>query len=200
MRLASVVLSVGMLLFGAAPARAQVYVEGLGGVTMAAEQHPFFAGAVGARLLFLEINGEVGHMRNVPPRGVFDALNQLQADSPVKAIAHLRNTYGLVNVRLTSPGPLGLFVAGGVGVAHLQPGFDVSAFGISLGDVFGLTSFEARNEPMWTAGAGLIIRLPHSGLEAGYRYFRIHADYQTFNVSSGPFGVHAVYGGLMIRF
>jgi hypothetical protein len=202
MRSTVTAVAVAMLVwFAPARADAQVSLQLLGGVTRTSASQPFVAGAIGARVIAIEISGEVGHMPNVLPKGLVEALNQLQADSPVKAIAYVRNTYGLIQVRLISPaGPVRPFLGAAAGVARLRPGFEVTAGGISLGDVFGLTSAEPEQKPLWMASAGLSLDLPKSAIEAGYRFYRIEADYSGFNITGVPVTIHAIYGGLSVRF
>ena len=54
--------------------------ERLGGVTNAAENDPFFGAGLGFRASFIEFGIEGGRFQNILPKGVLDALNQLQRD------------------------------------------------------------------------------------------------------------------------
>jgi len=189
----------------AAPAQAQVHLQVLGGATYAAATKPFFGAAVGVRLSFLEIDIEGGRFSDVLSKGVLDGLNQLQRDRglPVQAIASVPALYALGSVRvIPGVGAFRPFISAGFGVARLSPRFDVVVDGISLGDVFGLTSVDARNEPLAAIGAGLRIGAGKIHVEGGYRYLVIFNDYKTLNLSANSMLTHmsSVYGALGVQF
>jgi hypothetical protein len=198
---------VGLIgLITATPAFAQIQLQGLGGMTDAASRAPFYAGALGIKLSFLELDLEGGRFNNVLPSGVLDALQQLeqQHNLPVQAIASVPATYGLAQLRLIAPhGTLKPFVGGGLGVAHLEPQIDVSVSGINLGDIFGLTAFQPQNETMAVGTAGLRLDFGAINVEGGYRYIVIFSQFTpSTNTTNDKVLTHvsAVYGALAIRF
>jgi hypothetical protein len=188
------------------PAFAQVQLQGLAGMTDAAARAPFYAGAIGIKVSFLELDVEGGRFTNVLPSGVLDALHQLeqQHNLPVQAIASVPAWYGLAQLRLIAPGgPLKPFVGGGLGVAHLEPQIDVSVNGINLGDIFGLTSFQPQNKTMAVISAGLRLDFGVINVEGGYRYIAIFSQFTpSTNTNNDKIltNVNAVYGALAIRF
>lgn len=191
----------------ASPARAQVYGQVLGGMTHAAQTEPFFAGAIGARITFVDVNVEVGRMLNILPKGILDQLNELQRARglAVQAIAELPATYVMGNVRVISPsGPVRPYVGAGIGVARIEPRFNVTVAGISLGDVFGLTDIGADNRTLLAGGAGLRIDLgPRASVDVGYRYMRVLTDYvkiADINADDVLTRVHSAYVGVGIKF
>ncbi|HUF46228.1 MAG TPA: hypothetical protein VMM93_00365 [Vicinamibacterales bacterium] len=186
-------------------AAAQVSGRFLGGFTHAAEREPFLGAALGLRAGVIEIDGEVGRMFNILPDGLLERLNELQIEQglPVQAIAKLPATYYMGNLRVFVPlGPVRPFVAVGAGVARLEPRFEVSVAGISLGDVFGLADAAPRTESLFAAGGGVRIHVGDHGLvEAGYRYLFVFTD---FSLASGfrvgrP-DVNNIYGAIGFRF
>lgn len=189
----------------ARPADAQVNIKVLGGLTSAAERQPFFGGAIGAGVGWIELDVEAGRMTDILPSGLLDRLNDLQRQRglPVRAIAKMPATYVAGNLRIMAPaGPVRPFVSVGTGIARLEPRFDVSVVGISLGDVFGAVSVEPRTETLVAVGAGLRLHFGETGLvEAGYRYMVVFTDFgleSGFNV--GRPDVSVVYGALGFRF
>lgn len=190
----------------ATPASAQVQLQGLAGMTDAAARAPFFGGALGFKLSFIELDIEGGRFHDVLPKGVLDAVNVLQQQHglPVQAIARVPATYALGQIRLIRPGGvLQPFVGAGIGVAHLEPQIDVSVEGISLGDVFGLTSFGSQNKTMAEGSAGLRLDFHAVNVEGGYRYIVIfsHFDPST-NTGNDTIltKLNAVYGAVAVRF
>ena len=175
--------------FSAVPASAQFIGQAVGGMTSAADQQIFLGGSIGKRAKFVEVDVEVGRMRDILPKGLFDALNQLQEERglPVRAIARLTNTYVTGNVRFISPtGPVRPFVGGGVGLAHLVPKFEISVLGVDLGDLFGTTSFEPVNKLMLNGGGGLSFDVgPQATIDVGYRYLVVDTDYVPVNLETG---------------
>jgi len=194
-----------LALAAAPPAHAQVSAKVLGGVTRAAGSEPFIAGSLGVRAGFIEVEGEVGRMFDILPSGLLDRLNELQREKglPVQAIAKMPATYAMGSLRIISPtGPVRPFGTVGAGIARVEPKFDVVVAGISLGDVFGLTSVEARTETMLMAGVGVRIDVGRSGLlEAGYRYLLLFTDFGLESgLTIGRPDVNVVYGALGFRF
>jgi hypothetical protein len=198
--------AVSVLALGIAPpAQAQVSAKVLGGVTRAAATEPFIAGSLGLRAGFIEVEGEVGRLFDILPSGLLDRLNDLQREQglPVQAIAKMPATYAMGNLRIISPvGPVRPFGTVGAGIARVEPTFDVVVAGISLGDVFGLTSVNPRTETMLMAGAGVRIDVGRSGLlELGYRYLLLFADFGLESgLTIGRPDVNVVYGALGFRF
>jgi hypothetical protein len=193
------------LLAAVPPAHAQVSAKVLGGMTRAAESEPFIAGALGVRAGFIEVEGEVGRMFDILPSGLLDRLNELQRERglPVQAIAKMPATYAMGSVRLIAPaGPVRPFAGVGGGIVRVEPKFDVVVAGISLGDVFGLTSVDARTETLLMAGAGVRIDVGRSGLlEVGYRYLLLFTDFGLESgLTIGRPDVNVVYGALGFRF
>jgi len=186
-----------------ASAWAQVHLQLLGGVTSAAEREPFFAASIGARLSFLEIDVEGGHYNNIMPKGVLEALNDLQRERglSVQGIASVPANYAMGSVRIIPGiGVVRPFIQGGFGLVRLKPRVEVNIGGISLGDVFGLTSFGARTEPMAVVAAGVRIG-NKSHLELGYRYIVVFSDFRGFNLDSGVLTfANAAYGAVGVGF
>jgi hypothetical protein len=185
-------------------AAAQVSARVTGGVTSAASEAPFVGAGLAARVKWFEVEGEVGRMVDILPDGLLDRLNELQRerDLPVRAVAKLPATYALGTLRLvSSSGPVQPFVTVGAGIARLEPTFEVVVAGVSLGDVFGLTSSGATTEPLVTAGGGLRIDLRRAVIDLGYRYLAVYTD---FGLESGlgrtRSGVNVVYGAIGIVF
>jgi hypothetical protein len=199
-----VTLSSLLCAFGT-PAVAQVQLQALGGVTSAAEKAPFYAGALGIRISFLEIDGEVGRYKNILPKGIVDIASRLQEQlgQPVQVIAALPATFADVNVRLISPGGLVRpFVNGGYGVAHLEPRLDVLINGINITDVFGV-DVGSQNRQMVLVGAGLRVDFGVVNVEGGYRFVAIFSKFNpdtNFRNDSILTSAHCVYGGVAIRF
>lgn len=187
--LACASLVTGVLALTAAPASAQFIGQAIGGMTSAADQQIFLGGSFGGRARFVQVDVEVGRMRDILPKGLASALNDIleERDLPLSARARLTNTYVSGNLRFISPqGPVRPFVAGGAGLAHLTPKFEITLAGIELGDVFGLTSFDSVNKLMLHAGGGLSFDIGEtSTFDAGYRYLVVDADYIPINLTSG---------------
>jgi hypothetical protein len=185
---------------------AQVELQGIGGVTSAAGRQPFWAGALGVKVTFIEIDGEVGRFQDILPKGVLDAISQLQRQRglPVQAIASVPATYAVGSIRLISPGgPIRPFLSGGVGVARLEPQLDISVDGISLGDVFGLTAFQPQTKTMAMLAAGVRLDLGRANIEGGYRYVVIFSHYRpnaNFANDSVLTYVNCLYGAVGFRF
>jgi hypothetical protein len=198
--------AVSVLALGIAPpAQAQVSAKVLGGVTRAAATEPFIAGSLGLRAGFIEVEGEVGRLFDILPSGLLDRLNDLQREQglPVQAIAKMPATYAMGNLRIISPvGPVRPFGTVGAGIARVEPTFDVVVAGISLGDVFGLTSVNPRTQTMLMAGAGVRIDVGRSGLlEVGYRYLLLFADFGLESgLTIGRPDANVVHGALGFRF
>lgn len=203
-----VALTVGVALWPALaiPVFAQVQLQGLGGMTDAAARAPFYAGALGIKLSFIELDFEGGHFNNVLPSGIAGAIQQLeqQHNLPVQAIASVPATYGLVQLRLIGPhGPFEPFIGGGLGLARLEPQIDVSVSGIDLGDIFGLTAAQPQTKTMGDVTGGLRLDFGAANIEAGYRYIVIFSSFQpSTNTANDKVLTHVstVYGAVAIRF
>jgi hypothetical protein len=188
-----------------APAAAQVHLQLIGGMTSAAERAPFFGAALGVRLGAIEVDVEGGRFSNILSKGVLAAVNDLQRQRglAVQGIASVPATYALGSLRvIPGAGPFRPFVSAGFGVARLSPRINVVVEGISLGDVFGLTSFESRTEPMAAVGAGLRVGAGALHVEAGYRYLVIFNDFRTLNLSANGTmtRINSVYAALGVGF
>jgi hypothetical protein len=199
------VLTAGALAVLAAPAHAQFIGQAIGGMTSAADQQIFLGGSLGARAGFVEFDVEVGRMRDIMPKGLASALNDLQdeRDLPVRAIARLTNTYVSGNLRLISPaGPVRPFVGGGAGLAHLEPKFEISVLGVNLGDLFGLTSVEAQNKLMLHGGGGLSFDVGEQAtFDLGYRYLVVDTEFTPVNLVTGVnVRAHVFYVAFGARF
>lgn len=186
-------------------AHAQAHLQLIGGTTRAADTNPFFGAAIGVRVGAIEFDLEGGRFTDILAKGVLDALNDLQRQKglPVQGIASVPATYALASVRIIpGAGPVRPFVSGGFGVARMTPRIDVVVEGISLGDVFGLTSLGAQTKPMASAGAGLRLDFGKMHVEGGYRYLAVFSDFKTLNftASSVTTHVHNVYGAVGVSF
>jgi hypothetical protein len=189
----------------ALPAAAQVHLQFLGGVTRAGETQPFVGGGLGLRIGFVEIDGEVGRFKDILPKGVLDAANDLQEQFglPVQGIASVPATYAVGSLRfIPAAGPFRPFLSVGYGVARLDPRIDVVVEGISFGDVFGLTSLGKRTEPMVMLGAGLRVG-NKAHLELGYRYVVVFSEFEpdtNFDNDQVLTYVNALYAGVGVGF
>jgi opacity protein-like surface antigen len=157
------------------------------------------------RVGFVEVGVEAGRFTNVLSKGVLDALNELQRERglAIQGIASVPATYALGSLRIIpGVGPVRPFVSAGFGVARLSPRIDVVIDGISIGDVFGLTSFESRTEPLAAVGAGVRIGVGNLHVEGGYRYLMFFNDFKTLNLNTNSTLAHvnSVYAALGVRF
>jgi hypothetical protein len=197
-------LSLLAALLQPAAAHAQVHLQLIGGMTSAAERAPFFGAGLGVRVGFVEVDVEGGRFTNILSTGVLDALNQLQRERglPIQGIASVPATYALGSLRIIpGVGPVRPFISAGFGLARLSPRIDVVVDGISIGDVFGLTSPASRTEPLGAVGAGLRIGVGNIHVEGGYRYLMIFNDFKTLNLTtSGMTHVNSVYAALGVGF
>ena len=188
------------------PARAQVHLQLLGGVTDTASRDAIFGGALGFKGGPVELDLEGGHMREVLPTGIVDELTQYQRDRglPVQVVASLPATYGLATFRLTAPsGPVQPFIGVGAGLARLEPRLNVTAVGVSLGDVFGITKLDPVTAGMVAASLGLRFDLGHVLVDTAYRYHGIYADFRPqldFVHDKVLINVNTVYVGLGVKF
>lgn len=200
----SVLFAVCLSVVPAAEVSAQVSARLTGGLTNAAQNQPFFGGGVAIRLGVVEIEAEAGRMVDVLPGGVLDRLNALQMDRdlPVRAIAQLPVKYAMGSLRLvSSAGPLQPFIAVGGGVARIEPRFTIVVEGISLGDVFGLTSQGSVTEPLVTAGAGLRFDVERVTVDVGYRYLAIMTNFGLANgFRQGRTDISSLYGTIGVVF
>jgi hypothetical protein len=177
----------------------------LGGAADAATTQPFFGAALGVRIGALELDVEAGHFNDILPKGVLSALNDLQRQRglPVQGIAAVPAEYAIGGLRIIpGVGPFRPFVSAGAGAARLRPRIDVVADGLSLGDIFGLTSFAPETKPMAVVGAGLRLDGGAVHLEGGYRYVAVFSDFHPPDPASGRVLTHVncVYGAIGARF
>jgi hypothetical protein len=195
-----------ILAWGVVPARAQVHLQLLGGVTDTASRDALFGAGLGFRAGPVELDVEGGRMREILPTGIIDRLNQFQRDRglPVQAVASLPATYGLASFRIIAPhSPVQPFIAVGAGLARLEPRLNVIVEGVSLGDIFGITRLDPVTAGMVTAAAGLRFDLGQVLVDAAYRYHGIYADFTPqldFVRDKVLINVNSVYIGLGVKF
>ncbi len=198
-------LVAGALLL-ARPALAQVQLQGLGGRTNAADHAPFFAGVLGIKITFIEIDLEVGRFRNVLPQGILDEIYRLEQERglPLQAIVKVPATYGAGSVRLIVPsGVFQPFVSGGLGVARLQPQIDIAINGINVSDVLRGRTIEPQTSTLAIIGAGVRLDFHAVNIEGGYRYIGIFSHFERtadLSLDSVVSSVQAIYGALALRF
>jgi opacity protein-like surface antigen len=199
-------LAAAALLFGAAaPARGQVHVQLLGGMTRAADESMFLAGDIGARVGVVGFDLEVGRMTDILPSGLLDRLNEIQEeqDLPIRASASLPATYVLASGRLLVPaGPVQPFITAGVGVARVEPRLEITVGGISLGDVFGLTTLDPKTAAMGVVGGGLRIDAGRTLVDLGYRYQRVFTGFLPLPdvLDDVDTSINTVYAGVGVQF
>ena len=193
----------GLLAVTAVPANAQIIGQAVGGMTSAADQQIFLGGSLGARAGAIEFDVEVGRMRDILPKNLFEAFNRAQdeLDLPVRAIARLTNTYVSGNVRLISPaGPVRPFIGGGAGLAHLVQKFEVTVGDFNLGDLFG-TASDSSNNLMLNGGGGLSFDVgERATFDLGYRYVYIPTDFSGLNLDGVDVKAHVFYVAFGSRF
>lgn len=195
----------GVLLV-AGPASAQVQFQGLGGATDAVDHAPFFAGIVGIKISFIEIDLEGGRLQNVLPRSILDQIYQLERDRglPLQSIVRVPATYGAGSVRFIWPsGVVRPFVSGGFGLARLSPQLDLAINGINISDVLRGRTIERQTSPMVIIGAGLRFDFNVVNIEGGYRYYAILSHLErTTDLSRDRVlsSVNAIYGALALSF
>ena len=188
------------------PAAGQVQLQGLGGRTDAAEHAPFFAGIVGIKITFIEIDLEAGRLQNVLPSSILDQIFRLEQQNglPLQAIVRVPATYGAGSVRFIVPtGVVQPFVSGGLGIARLQPRFDATIAGFNIGDLLGGRIIEPQNSTMAIIGAGLRFDFHAVNIEGGYRYYAIFSHFtRTIDLShkDAISTVQAIYGAVAFRF
>lgn len=185
---------------------AQVQLQGLGGATNAAERAPFFAGVLGFKISFVEIDLEGGRLQNVMPKGVLDEIYRLERERglPLQAFVRVPATYGAGSVRLIVPaGVVQPFISGGLGIARLQPRLDVAINGVNLSDVLGGRIIGAQTNTMAIAGAGVRLDFHAVNIEGGYRYYAIFGHFERttdFSRDRVLTSLQAIYGALAFRF
>ncbi len=187
------------------PAIAQVQLQGLGGVTNAAERAPFFGGAIGFKITFIEIDIEAGRFRNVLPRDIFDTIRDFQAQHglPVQTAVTVPATYVTGNLRFIWPaGLVQPFAVGGVGVAHITPQFEVDLDALPFGDLLRQIDIGGQNATMALVGGGLRFDFHAVNVEGGYRYVGIftHVDRADLSRVLVATTLQTVYGAIAIRF
>jgi len=190
----------------ATPARAQVQLQGLVGVTSAGETAPFYAAALGLRAGFIELDLEAGRLHNVVPKGILDAITELEREHglPVRTAVSVPATYGLANLRVISPaGVFRPFASAGIGVARLEPRLDVTIDDISLGDIFGAADFGRQTKTMALVSAGVRLDFHAFNVEGGYRFFVIYSHFHPDTALNGDnvlVSVSSAYAAIAIGF
>ncbi|HKV98695.1 MAG TPA: hypothetical protein VJN96_02665 [Vicinamibacterales bacterium] len=194
------------LLISAQPALAQVQLQGLGGRTDAADHAPFFAGALGIKISFIEIDLEGGRLHDVLPSSLLEDMYRLERERglPLQVVARVPATYGAGSVRFLIPGgTIQPFVSAGFGVARLQPQINLVINGINFSDVLRDRIIDRQTSPMVLLGAGIRLDFHAVNIEGGYRYYAIlsHVERTTdFSRDRALAMVQAVYGALAFRF
>ena len=190
----------------ASPASAQVQFQGLGGATDAAEHATFFAGIVGIKVSFIEIDLEAGHLQNILPKSILDQIHQLeqQRGLPLQSLVRVPATYGAGSVRFIWPsGVVRPFVSGGFGLARLSPQLDLAINGIDLSDVLRGRQIDRQTSPMVIIGGGLRFDFNVVNIEGGYRYYAILSHLErTTDLSRDRVlsSVNAIYGAFALSF
>jgi hypothetical protein len=189
----------------ARPAIAQVQLQGLGGVTNAAARAPFFAGAIGFKITFIEIDVEAGRFRNVLPRDISDTIRDFQSQHglPVQTAVTVPANYVTGNLRIIWPtGVVQPFAVGGVGVAHITPQFSVDLNALPFGDLLRQIDIGGQNATMALVGGGLRLDFHAVNVEGGYRYVGIftHVDRADLSRVLVATTLQTVYGAIAIRF
>lgn len=184
----------------------QGFVGGLGGLTFGTVSSGAVAGQGGVQVApGVFVIGEVGHMRNVMPKEVRDAVDDI-ADLvsilygvPVDMEFAVGATYGFGGVRwVPATGSVSPFVEGGVGVGHIS-------LRIKEADVLGidfsrLIEDELDDEDtnatkfLLALGGGVTLRPTNSlAVDLGFRYTRIATEDPAINSSM-------VYGAFKVGF
>jgi hypothetical protein len=203
-RLAPLVAAV--LLASVQPALAQIQLQGLGGRTDAANHAPFFAGAVGIKITFIEIDLEGGRLHDVLPSSLLEEMYRLERERglPLQVVARVPATYGAGSVRFLIPGStFQPFVSAGFGIARLQPQINLVINGINFSDVLRDRIIDRQTSPMVLLGAGLRLDFHAINIEGGYRYYAIlsHVERTTdLSQDRALATVQAVYAALAFRF
>jgi len=195
-----------LLLSRPAAGQVQVQVQGLGGRTDAAEHAPFFAGVVGIKISFIEIDLEAGRLNNVLPSSFLDQIYRLEQQHglPLRAIVHVPAPYGAGSVRFIVPsGVFQPFFSAGLGFARLQPQFDVAISGINISDVLGGRIIEPQTSTIAILGGGIRLDFHAVNVEGGYRYYAIFSHFERaidLTSTRAISTVQAIYGALAFRF
>jgi hypothetical protein len=201
------ILVAGVLAIAAAqPAFAQVQLQGLGGRTDAGDHASFFAGAIGFKVSFIEIDVEGGRLHDVLPSSLVDEIRRLEVERglPLQAVARVPANYAAGSVRFLIPGStVQPFFSAGLGVARLQPQIDVVFNGVDFSDVLRNRIVDRQTSPMALLGAGVRFDFHVINVEGGYRYYGIFSHViRTTDLSRDRVfaSVQAIYAALAIRF
>lgn len=189
----------------AQPAIAQVQVQGLGGATNAANRAPFFGGAVGFKITFIEIDIEAGRFRNLLPREILDAIHDFEASHGLllQDVVTVPATYVTGNLRFIWPtGVFQPFAVSGFGIAHVTPQFSIELTGLPS-SVLQRIDIGTQTATMALVGGGLRLDFHAVNVEGGYRYVGIFGHFEgTTNLThaSAVTTLQTVYGAIAIRF
>ena len=199
-----VFLATAALLLVAAPARAQGFIHGLGGVTFGTEVGPVFGGgggiAIGERL---QIFGEFGRGRNVLPSELQDELDDLsdflsdETGLPVTFDVRIPAFYGMGGARYAlSTGRVRPYLEGALGFARLS--FDVVSAevgGIDLSDlVEEAADMDDETKALLMLGGGLNVPVNATfSVDIGYRWNGIFTEDPMIKASE-------IYGGVRVTF
>ncbi len=195
-----------LLTIAATPAFAQVQLQGLGGRTNGGDHASFFAGAIGFKISFIELDFEGGRLHDVLPSSLLDDIRRLEIERglPLQAIARVPANYGAGIVRFLIPGnTFQPFVSAGLGLARLQPQIDVVFNGVNFSDVLRNRIIDRQTSPMALLSAGLRLDFRVINVEGGYRYYGIFSHViRTTDLSRDSVfaSVQAIYAALAIRF
>ena len=199
-------IAAAIVLASARPAVAQIQLQGLGGRTDAADRAPFFAGAVGIKISFIEIDLEGGRLHDVLPSSLLEEMYRLERERglPLQVVARVPATYGAGSVRFLIPGStVQPFVSAGFGIARLQPQINLVINGINFSDVLRDRIIDRQTSPMVLLGAGIRLDFHVVNIEGGYRYYAIlsHVERTTdLSRDRALATVQAVYAALAFRF
>jgi hypothetical protein len=189
-----------------ASAQVQVQVQGLAGVTDAAEKAPVFAGALGIKITAVEFDFEVGRFNNLLPSDILDRIHDLEEQHglPQQSVISVPGTYFTGSVRVIRPnGFVQPFGSAGIGAVRLNPQLSINLSGVSLPDVFGQVNLGSQTDTMLVFGGGLRFNFHVVNVEGGYRYIGIfsHLEATTnFDRDRVLTTVQTVYGAIAFRF
>jgi opacity protein-like surface antigen len=177
-----------------------VVLQGIGGVTKAAETKPFAGASIGGKVGVLELDAEAGKLFDILPKGVLDRANQLSPN--IKA--ELPAWYGLGQLRfIAKNGGVKPFVNVGAGAARLKPQLDATSGSNTVTTVFGSGNDTERTRFLVAAGGGLRFDSGRAVLDGGYRFMRIFQNYESdtnFDNDDILVSFHTFYVALGIRF
>ena len=199
-RITVIAMAMACVLVGAATsAQAQAgIVQGIVGMTNTTKTQPFYAGSIGGKIGWLEINGEAGKMEDILPQRVHDQIVSVAGSG---VVAKVPAVYGLINVRIApTSGVVRPFVSAGMGGVQLRP--EMSAAAAPVAET--LYPTDNRTKVAIAVGAGLEVGLGKVAvIDGGYRYFRIYSDYKLDTNTSNDkvlTNVNCLYASLGFRF